>query len=92
MEKPPGQNAGWIEKKQVPRDEEEKGRDDDVVRLEGFLHLRRTSARRRSPEQRHRRAVLYLSFGGGMRAPQEHTMLRVAHSMFSSRPQAGHAR
>jgi len=60
---------------EVPRDEEQQAGDDRAVDTE-------------AP------AVAQAGFPSGVvtgiRAPQEHTRLRTAHSILSRRPQAGH--
>jgi hypothetical protein len=76
VQEPPGQDARRIAHEEVARDEQEQDRDDeDVEDARGYFFF----------------------VGGGaasagaaseaMRAPQEQTMLRVAHSIFSNRPQ-----
>lgn len=65
MKQPPGQDPGGIVEQKIPRDKQERSRDDGGVY----------------------RAYLPSAGAGFTRAPQAHTILRVAHWMFSSRPQ-----
>jgi hypothetical protein len=77
VQETPRQHARRIAHEEVPRDEQEQDRDDEDVE--------------------DARSYFFFAGGGGgasavaaseaMRAPQEQTMLRVAHSIFSNRPQ-----
>ena len=75
VEQAPGQHPRWVEERQVSREEKEEPGDDRGV--EGDAPGRGQAL---SPPDG----------ATGTGDPQEHTRLRTAHSIFRSRPQAGH--
>ncbi len=77
MGQPPREDAGRVVEGEVAGDEEQQAGDDRAVRAK-----RPTVAQAGFPS----------GVVTGTRAPQEHTRLRTAHSIFRRRPQAGHPR
>ncbi len=75
VREPPGQDARRVVEDEVPRQEQEQAGDDRAVDADGPVGAQ---------------APLPPGEETGTRAPQEHTRLRTAHSIFSRRPQAGH--
>jgi hypothetical protein len=75
MKQPPRQHARRIEYEKVTGNEKEKGGNDCGIKPE-------------APIAGASRAQSFFSGVDVTRAPHEHTMLRVAHSIFSRRPQA----
>ena len=75
---PPGQHSGRVVEREVPRQEEEEAGDHRSVDAEGPV-----AAQAPLPPGEEET---------GTRAPQEHTRLRTAHSIFSRRPHEGQPR
>jgi hypothetical protein len=73
----PGQDAGRVVEREVPRHQQQQAGDDRTVQAEAVS----------GPQLR-----VPLGGVTGRRAPQEHTTLRTAHSILRKRPHAGHPR